>query len=99
MCRTIGGAERGVKGQKELIDWFFDDWIDGNSIGHDPLIIIEGVGLILVGISKTRSPSFPRQKYTKNRFYKVSYSVYRCRLSRLLRVGLAPMSWLQGQSV
>jgi hypothetical protein len=23
----------------------FDDWIDGNSIGHDPLVYIEGVVL------------------------------------------------------
>jgi hypothetical protein len=26
----------------------FDDWIDGNSIGHNPLIYIEGDGLIIV---------------------------------------------------
>ena len=47
---------------------FFYDWIDGSSIGHDPLIYIGG-GLILVGnIFKMRSPSFSRQKHTKNQF-------------------------------
>jgi hypothetical protein len=40
--RTVGGVERGVEGQKELIDWFLFDWIDGNSIGHNPLIYMEG---------------------------------------------------------
>ena len=36
------GAEKEGKGL-EYID--FDDWIDGYSIGHDPLIYIEGVVL------------------------------------------------------
>ena len=37
------------------------DWIDGNSIDHDPLIYIEGGGLILVGnLSKSYFPSFSR---------------------------------------
>jgi hypothetical protein len=38
-------GRRGVKRQKELIDWFFDDWIDGNSISRDPPIYMEGVVL------------------------------------------------------
>jgi hypothetical protein len=39
-------------------------WIDGNSIGHDPLIYIyRGGGLIPVGnLSKTYFSSFPRPK-------------------------------------
>jgi hypothetical protein len=41
----------------------FDDWIDGDSIGRDPLIYIEGSGLILVGnLSKAYFQSFPRPK-------------------------------------
>ena len=40
---------------------FCDDWIDGNSIGHNSLIYIERGGLILVGnLSKPYFPSFPR---------------------------------------
>jgi hypothetical protein len=30
---------------REVVDWFllcFNDWIDGNSIGHDPLVYIKG---------------------------------------------------------
>ena len=47
---------------------FFDDWIDGNTIGHESLIYRRG-GLIPVGnISKMRFPSFPHQKHTKNQF-------------------------------
>ena len=39
----------------------YDDWIDGNLIGHDPLIYIEGGGLIPVGnLSKPYFLSFPR---------------------------------------
>ena len=39
----------------------YDDWIDGISIGHDPLIYIEGGGLIPVGnLSKPYFLSFPR---------------------------------------
>ena len=39
----------------------FVDWIDGYSIGHDPLIYIEGGGLIPVGnLSKPYFSSFPR---------------------------------------
>jgi hypothetical protein len=42
---------------------FFDDWIDGNSIGHDPLIYIEEGGLIPVeNLSKAYFPSFPCPK-------------------------------------
>jgi hypothetical protein len=38
----------------------YDDWIDENSIGHDPLIYIEEGGLILVGnLSKPYFLSFP----------------------------------------
>jgi len=39
----------------------FDDWIDGNSIGFDRLIYIEGGGLIPEGnLSKPYFLSFPR---------------------------------------
>ena len=39
----------------------YDNWIDGNSIGHDPLIYIERGGLIPVGnLSKPYFLSFPR---------------------------------------
>ena len=63
------GVERGELGQKELICCVFDDWIDGKSIGHDPLIYIRAGGLILVeDIFKTSSSSFPHRKHTKNRF-------------------------------
>jgi hypothetical protein len=41
----------------------FDDWIDGDSIGHDPLIYIEGGGLIAVeNLSKAYFQSFPHPK-------------------------------------
>ena len=40
---------------------FCVDWIDGISIGHDPLIYIEGVGLIPIeNLSKPYFPSFSR---------------------------------------
>jgi hypothetical protein len=49
----------------------YDDWIDGNSIGHDPLIYIEEGGLIPVeNLSKAYFLSFPRPKINleTNRF-------------------------------
>ena len=33
------------KGKNKVIDVKKDDWIDENSIGHDPLMYIEGVVL------------------------------------------------------
>ena len=44
----------GEEGKREFVDWFCVDWIVGDSITHDPLIFIEGSGLIPVGnIPKT----------------------------------------------
>jgi hypothetical protein len=41
----------------------YDDWIDENSIGHDPLIYIEESGIISVGnLSKAYFLSFSRPK-------------------------------------
>jgi hypothetical protein len=54
-----------VEGEEKMGKWsrlicLYVDWIDGNSIGPDPLIYIEGGGLILVGnLSKVYFPSFP----------------------------------------
>jgi hypothetical protein len=39
---NMGVREDGKMVGVEVVDWFFDDWIDGNLIGHDPLIYIEG---------------------------------------------------------
>jgi hypothetical protein len=36
---------REILGQKELIGSVFDDWINGNSISHNPLIYIDQVVL------------------------------------------------------
>jgi hypothetical protein len=41
----MGVGEEGKRVGVEVVDWFFDDWIDGSSIGHGPLIYIEGVVL------------------------------------------------------
>jgi hypothetical protein len=55
----VDGEEK--RGKRSRLICLYDDWIDGNSIGHDPLIYIEGGGLILVGnLSKPYFPSFPR---------------------------------------
>jgi hypothetical protein len=53
----------GKRGKKNRLICLYDDWIYGNSISHDPLIYIEGAGLIPVGnLSKAYFPSFPRPK-------------------------------------
>jgi hypothetical protein len=39
----VEGQEK--RGKRNKLICLFDDWIDGNSIGHDPLIYIEGVVL------------------------------------------------------
>jgi hypothetical protein len=42
----MGVEKEGKKVGVEVVDLLcFDDWIDENSIGHDPLIYIEGVVL------------------------------------------------------
>jgi len=56
----------------------FDDCIDRNSIGRDPLIPVENK-------SKMRSLSFPRQKHAKNHFGNQLNS--ESRTSRLSRQG------------
>jgi hypothetical protein len=43
----VEGEEK--RGKINRLICLFDDWIDGNSIGHDPLIYIERGGLIPVG--------------------------------------------------
>ena len=42
MLNSRRGWKKGVKG---VVDVFFVDWVDGKSIGCDPLIYIEGVVL------------------------------------------------------
>ena len=37
--------EVGEEGKREIVDWFCVDWIVRSSIGHDPLVYIEGVVL------------------------------------------------------
>jgi hypothetical protein len=55
----IEGEEKG--GKRSRLICLYDDWIDGNSIGHDPLIYIEGGGLIPVeNLSKPYFSSFSR---------------------------------------
>jgi hypothetical protein len=55
----VEGEEK--RGKRSRLFCLYVDWIDGNSIGHDPLIYIEGGGLIPVGnLSKSYFPSFPR---------------------------------------
>jgi hypothetical protein len=39
----VVGEEK--KGNRSRLIYLYDDWIDENSIGHDPLIYIEGVVL------------------------------------------------------
>jgi hypothetical protein len=39
----VEGEEK--RGKRNRLIYLFDDWIDGNSIGHDPLIYIEGAVL------------------------------------------------------
>jgi hypothetical protein len=57
----VEGEEK--RGKMSRLICLYDDWIDGNSIGHDPLIYIEGGGLIPVGIlSKAYFQSFPHPK-------------------------------------
>jgi hypothetical protein len=57
--KEVEGEEK--KGKRSRLICLYDDWIDGNSIGHDPLIYIEGGGLILVeNLSKPYFSSFPR---------------------------------------
>jgi hypothetical protein len=51
------------KGKMSRLICLYDDWIDGNSIGHDSLIYIEDGGLIPVeNLSKAYFSSFPHPK-------------------------------------
>ena len=43
--------------EKEGMCCVFDDWKLGYSIDHDPLIYIEGSGLIPVGNKSSKSPT------------------------------------------
>jgi hypothetical protein len=57
----VEGEEK--RGKRNILIYLFDDWIDENSIGHDPLIYIVEGGLIPVGnLSETYFLSFPRPK-------------------------------------
>jgi hypothetical protein len=57
----VEGEEK--RGKRSRLICLFDDWIDRNSIGHDPLIYKEGDGLIPVGnLSQAYFLSFPRPK-------------------------------------
>jgi hypothetical protein len=57
----LEGEEK--RGKRSILIYLYDDWIDGNSIGHYPLIYIEEGGLIPVGnLSKAYFLSFPRPK-------------------------------------
>jgi hypothetical protein len=38
-------VEEEKKGKRSRLICLYNDWIDGNSIGHDPFIYIEGVVL------------------------------------------------------
>jgi hypothetical protein len=65
----VEGEEK--RGKRSRLICLYDDWIDGNSIGHDPLIYIEEGGLILVGnLFKTYFLSFlrPKTDLETNRF-------------------------------
>jgi hypothetical protein len=54
----VEGEEK--RGKRSRLICLYDDWIDGNSIGHDPLIYIEEGGFIPVGnFSKPYFSSFP----------------------------------------
>jgi hypothetical protein len=49
------------RGKRSRLICLYVDWIDEISIGHDPLIYIEEVGLIpIVNLFKAYFPSFPR---------------------------------------
>jgi hypothetical protein len=51
------------RGKMSRLICLYNDWIDGDSISHDPLIYIEGGGLISVeNLSKAYFSSFPRPK-------------------------------------
>jgi hypothetical protein len=53
----VGGEEK--RGKRSRLVFCFVDWIDGDSISHDPLIYIEGGGLIPVeNLFKSYFPSF-----------------------------------------
>jgi hypothetical protein len=56
----VEGEEKG--GKMNRLICLFDDWIDGNSIGHDPLIYIEGW-------------SYPSRKYLRALFSKFPMSL------------------------
>jgi hypothetical protein len=57
----VEGEEK--SGKRSRLIGLYVDWIDENSIGHDPLIYIEGGGLIPIeNISKAYFPSFPCPK-------------------------------------
>jgi hypothetical protein len=57
----VEGEEKRGKGSRLI--GLYVDWIDGNSIGHDPLIYIEEGSLIPVGnLFKAYFPSFPHLK-------------------------------------
>jgi hypothetical protein len=57
----VEGEEK--RGKSSRLICLYVDWIDGNSIGHDPLIYIEGGDLIPVGnLSKAYFLSFSRPK-------------------------------------
>jgi hypothetical protein len=57
----VEGEEK--RGKRSRLICLYDNWIDENLIGHDPLIYIEGGGLILVGnLSEAYFSSFLRLK-------------------------------------
>jgi hypothetical protein len=65
----VEGEEK--RDKKSRLIYLYVDWIDGNSIGHDPLIYIKEGGLILVGnLFKAYFPSFshPKTDLETNRF-------------------------------
>jgi hypothetical protein len=58
---SIEVEEEEKRGKRSRLICLYVDWIDGISIDHDPLIYIEGVGLIPVGnLFKAYFLSFPR---------------------------------------
>jgi hypothetical protein len=57
----VEGEEK--RGKRSRLICLYVDWIDENSIVRDPLIYIEGGGLIPLGnLSKAYFLSFPRPK-------------------------------------
>jgi hypothetical protein len=55
----VEGVEK--RDKRSRLICLYDDWIVGNSVGHDPPIYIEGVGLIPVGnLFNAYFSSFPR---------------------------------------